>query len=270
MRTVFRGTLALATLAALATPAIAQNTETQNGDTFDWSGSIPAGSWLTVRNLNGAVDVEAASGDQASVHATKHYRDDADAKRVHFVVTKDGSNVTVCALWNEGDTCDEDGYHSHHDGDHDRSDHVSVHFTVKLPKGVRMNAGTVNGDVSVAGATAPVKAHTVNGSVEASTTSGPVDASTVNGDVRVRMDALTGDGDLRYSTVNGSITAELPAGLNADIDMETVNGSLTSDFPLTVSGNINPRRHLHATLGSGGRRIEFHTVNGSIELRKLS
>ena len=268
MRPILRGTIALAAAVALATPAIAQNAQTQNGDTFDWSGSIPAGSWLTVRNLNGAVDVEAASGDQASVHGTKEYHGDADASRVHFVVMKDGSNVTICALWNEGDTCDEDGYHSHND--HGRTDHVSVHFTVKLPKGVRMNAGTVNGDVSVAGATAPVKAHTVNGSVEASTTAGPVDASTVNGDVRVRMDALTGDGDLRYSTVNGSITAELPNGLNADIDMETVNGSLTSDFPLTLSGSINPRHHLHATIGSGGRRIEFHTVNGSIELRKLS
>lgn len=268
MRPILRGTLALAAVVALATPAVAQNAETQNGDTFDWSGSIPAGSWLTVRNLNGAVDVEAASGDQASVHATKEYHGDADPKRVHFVVTKDGGNVTVCALWNEGDSCDEDGYHSH--GNHDHTDHVSVHFTVKLPKGVRMNAGTVNGDVSVAGATAPVKVHTVNGSVDASTTSGPVDASTVNGDVRVRMDALTGDGDLTYNTVNGSITAELPSGLNADIDMQTVNGSLTSDFPLTISGTINPRHHLHAKIGSGGRHIEFHTVNGSVELRKLS
>ena len=269
MRTILRGTMALATCAALTAPLGAQNAATQNGDTFDWSGSIPSGSWLTVRNLNGAVDVEAASGDQASVHATKEYHGDADPKRVHFVVMKDGSNVTICALWNDEDSCDESGYHSHHEGNN-RSDHVSVHFTVKLPKGVKMNAGTVNGDVSVSGATAPVKAHTVNGTIEAATTSGPVDASTVNGDIRVRMDALSGDGDLRYSTVNGSITADLPANLNADIDMETVNGSLTSDFPLTISGSINPRHHLRATVGSGGRRIEFHTVNGSIELRKLS
>lgn len=266
MRTISHGMLALAALVALAAPALAQNTQTQNGDTFDWSGTIPAGSWLTIRNLNGPVNVEAASGDEASVHATKEYHGDAEPQRVHFQVMKDGSNVTICALWNDDDSCDDSGYHSHHDGS--RNDHVSVHFTVKLPNGVKMNAGTVNGDVSVSGATAPVKAHTVNGTVEASTAAGPVDASTVNGDVSVRMDALSGDGDLNYSTVNGSITAELPAGLNADIDMQTVNGSLTSDFPLTLSGSINPRHHLHATIGSGGRHIEFHTVNGSIELRK--
>ncbi|HKV52877.1 MAG TPA: DUF4097 family beta strand repeat-containing protein [Gemmatimonadaceae bacterium] len=268
MRTILRGTIALAALAVLSAPLGAQAAGVQNGDTFDWSGAIPAGSWLRVKNLNGAVEVEAASGDQASVHAVKEYHGDADPKRVHFIVTKDGNNVTVCALWHEGDTCDESGYHSHSDGDHHNN--VSVHFTVNLPKGVQMNAGTVNGDVRVSGATAPVKASTVNGSVEATTTSGPVDASTVNGDVHVRMDALTGDGDLRYNTVNGSITADLPANLNAEIDLETVNGSLTSDFPITLTGSINPRHHIHATIGSGGRHIEFHTVNGSVELKKLS
>lgn len=267
MRAILRGTIALAAFAALAAPLGAQSADAGNGDTFDWSGAIPAGSRLRVLNLNGGVEVEAASGDQASVHGVKQYHGDADPKRVHFVVTKDGSDVTVCALWHEGDTCDENGYHSHNDGSH--NDNVSVHFTVKLPKGVLMNAATVNGDVRVAGATAPVRASTVNGSIEAATTSGPVDASTVNGDVHVRMDALTGNGDLRYNTVNGSITADLPANLNAEIDLETVNGSLTSDFPITLTGSINPRHHIHAVIGSGGRHIEFHTVNGSVELKKL-
>jgi hypothetical protein len=269
MRTILRGTIALAALAALAAPLGAQTTNAQNGDTFDWSGAIPAGSWLRVKNLNGNVQVVAASGDQASVHAVKQYHGNADPKRVHFIVTKSGTDVTVCAVWHDGDTCDEDGYHSHHDGN-DHGDNVSVHFTVNLPKGVQMDAGTVNGDVSVTGATAPVRAMTVNGSVDASTATGPVDASTVNGDVHVHMDALTGDGDLRYSTVNGSITADMPANLNAEIDIQTVNGSLTSDFPITLSGSINPRHHIHAIIGSGGRHIEFHTVNGSVELKKLS
>jgi len=47
-----------------------------------------------------------------------------------------------------------------------------------------------------------------------------------------------------------------------------VNGSISSDFPLTVSGKLSPR-HIRATIGSGGRELRLHTVNGSIELRKL-
>jgi hypothetical protein len=49
--------------------------------------------------------------------------------------------------------------------------------------------------------------------------------------------------------------------------MRTVNGRVSSDFPLTLSGRINPR-HIRATVGKGGRRLRFSTVNGSVDLRK--
>lgn len=263
-------TVATAALFAAASPTLAQAGGGQTGDTFDWSGNIPAGSWLRIANLNGAVNVEAASGNAAVVHAKKEWRGDADPHQVRIVVVNDGSNVTICALWHEGDSCDADGYHSHHEGGDRSTDHVSVAFTVKLPKGVNIDAQTVNGNVAVRDAQAEVRAHTVNGSVDAATSTGPVEASTVNGDVQVSMDALAGTGDLIYKTVNGSITASLPANVNADVDMRTVNGTLTSDFPLTVTGPINPRRHLRATIGSGGRHIELSTVNGDIALKKPS
>lgn len=48
-----------------------------------------------------------------------------------------------------------------------------------------------------------------------------------------------------------------------------MNGSLHTDFPLTVSGRFDAR-HLHATLGAGGREIRLRTVNGSIDLRKAT
>jgi hypothetical protein len=267
MRRLFTAAMA-ATLAMVPLGVRAQGATGENGNTFDWAGGIPAGSWLRVRNLNGAIDVEPASGAEASVHGEKTWRR-GDPRDVRFVVSKSGSDVIVCALWNEDDTCDEDGYHSHgHHGDHGDHGDVSVRFTVRLPKGVRLDAGTVNGSLDIRGAEAEVVANTVNGRIDAATTHGPVTAHTVNGSIRVRMDELPGSGDLAYSTVNGSVTAELPASLNADIEMETVNGSLTSDFPLSVSGRISPK-HLRATVGSGGRRLRLETVNGSVELRKL-
>src|SRR5690606_17922313 len=124
-----RTAVALAAIAAIALPASSaaaqQSAGTESTDnTFDWSGEIPAGSWLRIANLNGSIDVEPASGSTAEVHGEKKWRD-GDPGRVRFVVSKDGDNVTVCALWREGDSCDEDGYHSHnHHGD-DHND-VSV------------------------------------------------------------------------------------------------------------------------------------------------
>jgi DUF4097 and DUF4098 domain-containing protein YvlB len=108
----------------------------------------------------------------------------------------------------------------------------------------------------------------VNGRVEAASLGGPVTASTVNGNVDVRM-ATLGDKDLDFTTVNGSLTVELPAQLDAEIELSTVNGRINADYPLTLSGRINPR-HIRATIGKGGRRIKFTTVNGSVTLKKAA
>ena len=258
-----RALVAVLASAALAAPAAAQQS---TDSTFAWEGKMAGGSWLRIRNLNGSVDVEPADGDVAQVRGEKEWRR-GDPREVRFEVVKDGGNVTVCALWDEDDRCDESGYHSH--GQHHADNDVSVRFTVRLPKGVKVDAGTVNGGVDVRGAQAEVVANTVNGRVDATSTTGPVNANTVNGSVHVRMDALTGDGDLTLSTVNGSVTAELPAKFDAELELETVNGSLRTDYPLTVTGRLDPH-HIRGTVGNGGRRLRLKTVNGSIELRKLS
>lgn len=260
---------AIAAVAALATPLAAQQSTSSNDDTFDWSGAIPAGSWLRIANLNGSIEVEPASGSTARVHGEKRWRE-GDPKQVRFVVAKDGDDVTICALWDEDDSCDEDGYHSH--GHHRRNDHndVSVKFTVQLPKGVHVATRTVNGSLDISGASAEVVARTVNGRIQAASTTGPVDAETVNGSIHVRMDAIPADTrELEYSTVNGSVTLEVPSNFAGELEMQTVNGSLRSDFPVTIQGRLNPR-HLRARIGDGGPTIHLRTVNGSVELKKPS
>lgn len=271
IRIVFAAAAALVVAAAAGAQDTRQDTRSENGDTFNWQGRVAPGSWLRVSNLNGAVDVVAADGDVAQVHADKEWRR-GDPRAVRFEVKQEGGNVTICALWNADDTCEENGMRSH-DRRNDRGDRgdrndVSVHFTVKLPRGVKVAATTVNGGVSVSDASAEVVATSVNGKVDASTSAGSVRATTVNGDMRVRMSSLPADGDLEFTTVNGSITVEVPARFDADIDMSTVNGSLKSDFPMTVTGRIDPR-HMRATIGNGGRRLRLRTVNGSVTLRKL-
>lgn len=250
-----------------ASAAAAQRTDKD----FSWDGRIPSGKWLYVRDLNGSIRVERATGDRAEVTAIKRSRrgNPEDVRIETRRIGGDDGDVIICAFWNENASCDEDGYRSRGDNNwRGRENDTSVEFTVKLPAGVRLNVSTVNGGVNVSGATGEVRASTVNGRVSAASSGGPVNASTVNGDIDVRMREL-GTGDLEYSTVNGSIEIEVPANLDADLDMRTVNGSLSADFPITLQGRVNPRR-MRATIGKGGRRIRLETVNGSVELRKSS
>ena len=237
---------------------------------FSWEGKIGSGHWLYVRNLNGAIRVERGGGDKTTVTAEKRWRR-GDPSTVRIETRKVGAgedDVLICAIWHEGTTCDESGYHNprHDRGWRDDHDDVSVEFTVHVADNVKLDINTVNGGLKIDGATSAVEARTVNGSIMARSTGGPVSASTVNGSIEAHMGAV-GEKDLEFETVNGSIEVYVPDGLDAEIDMRTVNGGVTSDFPLTVSGKINTR-HMRATIGKGGRRLEFRTVNGGVRLFK--
>lgn len=263
------GAAALVGGAVLAPAAPLTAQERTSDREFRWSDEMRAGSWLRIRNLNGRIHVEPASGSRAEIVATKHGR--GDPAEVRIELTKSGDDVLVCALWGENAVCDEDGYRGERGGRGRRDgDNVSVEFTVRLPRGVHVLASSVNGEVEVRGATAEVVARSVNGRVEAVSSGGPVHASSVNGSIVARMSEVPSGEDLEYSTVNGSVTIELPESFAAEVEMRTVNGSLRSDFPLQLQGRVNPRR-INATIGDGGnRRLKISTVNGSVELRKAS
>jgi hypothetical protein len=261
---------AIALAAAAAQPSFAQRTSSDTP--FHWSGEVANAHWVYVRNLNGAVRVEAGTGNKVEVTARKQWRR-GNPDDVKITVTQVGSgkgDLLICAVWNAADSCDEDGYRSHNRGwnwgNNDNRNDVSVEFTITLPAGVKVDASTVNGELDVDGVASEVIATTVNGSVSARSTGGPVRAKTVNGQINVRTGAVEAN-DVEYSTVNGSITIELPALANANLDMRTTNGSVSSDFPVTVEGTFSARR-MRGTVGKGGPTIKLSTVNGSIRLRK--
>jgi hypothetical protein len=248
-----------------APPALAQRQTEQNA--FTWAGRIPAGRWIRVRNLSGEVSVTSSNTDRVEVTATKQWRR-SDPESVRFEVRKYGpseEDVVICAIWNDQSQCDENGYESHNV----RNNDVSVQFRVMVPRGVKVGVSSVNGAVSVEGATSEVDASTVNGEVEATSSGGPVNAQTVNGSVTARMGHFDSDEDLNFSTVNGTVLAEFTGDLDADIELSTVNGRFQTDYPVTINGRLDPR-HLRARLGRGGRRIRLKTVNGNVELRRRS
>jgi hypothetical protein len=236
---------------------------------FTWEGKIPEGRWISVRNLNGTVEVVRGTSDKVEVTATRHTKR-GNPEYVRFEVKKFGVNdqdVLICALWGETASCDEDGYRDRNERRGRNNNEVWVEFMVKVPRGVKVGAYSVNGEVRVEDVAAEVNAESVNGSVLVRTLSGPVNASTVNGSVRASMGQFDLKSDLRFSSVNGTVIAEFANDIDADVDLSTVNGRFLTDFPVTISGRIDPRR-LRATLGKGGPRIRLSTVNGNVELRK--
>jgi|SRR5687768_1392894 len=280
----FATMIAFAAIAAPVT-AFAQDLG-RNEEVWTWNGRVASGAWFRLSSVNGPVTVEASPDNMVHVRAEKIVRR-GSVTDVAFQVIQSGGDVRICALWRR-DYCDEQGSRSRgNNDDDDRNDRrdVQVRFTARVPAGVRAGVGTVNGDMRVRNLTSDVRASTVNGAVEVldvggevrastvnggvevTTRNGPVNASTVNGNVDVRMRSLGRPGEMKFTTVNGSVTVEAPAGLDAEVDMETMHGSISSDYPVQITGRFGPKS-ARGTIGRGGRRIEMETLNGSIELRK--
>ncbi|HEU4565045.1 MAG TPA: DUF4097 family beta strand repeat-containing protein [Gemmatimonadaceae bacterium] len=263
----------LIALTALAgTVALAGCGHTRHVDerAWTWQGDVGAGHWLNVRNTNGAVRVEHAPGGRIEVTATKKWRG-RRPEEVRFAATREGDDVTVCALRGSATECDADSPRGERRAWWRRMffprSGVSVEFVVRVPDGVKVNAGTVNGAITIEGVTSDVVAETVNGSIKARTTHGALRAETVNGSITATIDSLPATGDITLETVNGSVVAELPQHLDARLEMSTTNGRLNSEYPLTMSGKFSPKE-LSAVIGNGGRLLKLETVNGSATLRK--
>jgi hypothetical protein len=238
-----------------------------SGRDFAWAGEMEPESVVRIRNTNGRITVKEAAGSSVQVSGTRSWRM-GFPEHVDFIVDRAGSDVTVCAVWGKRGRCDARSYKIRRSmWDRLLRRAVTVDFVIAVPRGVRVDVLTTNGDVDVQGAGAQVTAATTNGDVSVATSNGPISASSVNGDVIASMDSLTGSEDIDLTTVNGDVTASVPTGLDVELVMNTVNGRIDTDFPLTTSGRIDGRR-LSGTLGAGGRKLTLTTVNGDAELRR--
>ena len=271
-----RSVLALVLLAAVPLAGCGSDRgPTRTESAFQWRGRVPAGGWVRIRDLNGAVRVGRAPGNEVVITATRKYRG-RRPQAVRFVAEPDANGVTACALWGDEGECSAERYEngrSSHRGwfsrifNGRRGGNVTVDYVVAVPAGVRIDASTVNGRVIIADATSEVIARSVNGPVTIGGAGGPVSARSVNGRVNARFDQLASGASVELKTVNGSVSALLPPSVDADVALETTNGRVSSDFPLARrEGN---RRVLRGTLGAGGRRIALESVNGSVKLGRL-
>jgi hypothetical protein len=258
-----RSTLALIGLGPLAIallPLVAEG-----ADSFRWRGRVAAGQAVEVKGVNGRIEARAGSGAEVEVTATKRGRR-SNPDSVQVEVVEHGGGVTLCAVYpspsgEQPNQCAPGSGGRMNTRDND----VSVEFVVSVPPGVNFVGRNVNGEVVARGMPEDAEVHTVNGQVVVEA-SGHTVARTVNGSIHSSMGRADWTGDAEFSTVNGSITLELPASTGAEVEARTVNGGIETDFPLEVSGRYS-RRRLSGTIGGGGRKLSLETVNGAIQLK---
>ncbi len=280
----------------VAQGALAQQ-QGRDDATWTWSRQLESGARLTIINPDGPITVREASGNTVQVRATKTPRRGSSIRDVAFEVQETGVGVLICTVYPDQRSCREDRNNG------DRDVHVRVAYEIAIPKSLRLDATTGNGDVSIERAGAdvhavtgngrvmvgetsgrvdvttgngdvtienangPVTANSGNGRITVNTSAGPVNANTGNGGIDVRMKSLVAADGMSFTSGSGSISVTLPDDFNGRIDAMTGSGSLRSDFEISIVGRMNPQ-HIRGTIGKGGPLLRFVTGSGSIELRK--
>jgi hypothetical protein len=145
----------------------------------------------------------------------------------------------------------------------------TVAYELQVPRKADLRVDATNGGIVVEDVRGRIDAQTVNGGLVFGDVSGEIRGETVNGGVRVDLANEKWDGPgMELKTVNGGVRLTVPNGFSGELDARTANGGISVDFPITVSGLINHRRQITATLGSGGARIRLSAVNGGISISR--
>ena len=269
MRIRFRRFIPLALGVALVAGGCDERRETRN---FAWQGDLDGERWVRVRNLNGPVNVVRSPDARATIGVVVT---GTGIGRLELLDDEDANGITVC-LVRGGSDCDQSQASRRTlnrlfrrvlglgDGNY------SATYTLYVPSDARVDVATVNGAVTVESAAREFRVKTVNGAVRITAIGEKVKAESVNGQVTAAIDLVGTYGAIDLSTVNGSVTAELPSSLGANVSLKTVNGRVQTDFESDV-GPGGPRRAKSLDLvigGGGGHRVSLRTVNGSATLKK--
>ncbi len=156
----------------------------------------------------------------------------------------------------------------------------SVLLEIALPRDIRVQATTENGDVDALNVsrveascangnielhgTVDAEATTENGGIAGERLTGSAVLRAGNGDINVEL--LGGARDVRIETTNGSVRLGVPGGLDARLDARVTMGTIShTGLPARSIRSVEPGS-LQATLGNGSGMVGIRTSAGSITL----
>lgn len=250
-RAGFLGTMAALVLALVASslPASASDFKEE----FHKSYPLTADGRVSLKNINGAVTIQAWDKNEVQVDAVKTADEQSKLAEAKIEVTAGSSSIDIRTHYPE------------------RTNHnpANVEYTLHVPRKARLDKiDLVNGRIKIEGVDGFIRAASVNGSVEATQVAGEISLSSVNGRVYAELQAPKRSVNLE--TVNGGLEVRLPSDAAAEINASTVHGGISNEFNIPVNRERWVGSEMRARLGDGGANIKLSAVNGGIQIRRAS
>jgi hypothetical protein len=211
---------------------------------------------IEIREVSGSISVEAGSADRIQLAAAvlSHGRDPQKGK------DNDGYFTTEVS----GDTLIIDTVRRHQRRFFFSGPEVRVDYELHVPPQVALELETISGRIATRGMDGEMRASTINGQLDIEATgSNEVTAKAVNGRIEARF--LNDFHGAQFKTINGRVTATLPATASFLGDFTQVNGDFEAGFPLNIHSHPGSRR-VSGEVNGGRYSLKITTVNGDIKI----
>jgi hypothetical protein len=260
------------TIALLVTAAAVSTACSRPGSderALQWTSELPAGAVVHLRNGAGEIEVKPSHSQNAQVIGNREWRR-GRARDIQFVVTQNGNDYYICAMWRNSGKCGATGYRGKNTGGFlamfslfNRNTDATANLVAELPANVIVDARNTHGDVTIDGISGGVTARTSNGDVKATNVGGKVSLTTTNGDLEFEAEPTASLADISLTTTNGDIRAALPPSAEGLFDLVSSNGDVKSDFPLAPTSK-NRSNHLRGQIGVASRPVKMRSTNGDV------
>jgi len=227
----------------------------------EWSRTytLPKGGSLEIVNNNGAIVLNAGTGPQVEIKATREARgasdEDAQALLKETSIAEEVSATRVALKTSNGN------------GPLRGRRSVSVEYHVTIPAGLQVSVKTENGGIGLHDVDGTVTASTTNGGMRGTNVAGAVSAHIINGGIT--MEVTRPSGPIELDAVNGGIRLDIPGTFKADVEASAVNGGVLAEDGLSIVTSDKTRTRLTGKMNGGGARISATTVNGGIRIGAL-
>ncbi len=234
-------------------------------EAFEQSYPLAANGRVSLKNINGSVEVKAWDRNEVRVEAVKWaYR----AERLAELKVDIDASASAVRIKTQYLQTNRDGYN---DRERRYDNPASVEFVLTVPRTARIDkVELINGDLDLEGLTGEIQASSINGEVTAKELTGDIHLSTINGRLEFNFERGDSNSPLRLSSVNGSVELVLASDSEAELKARTVHGSISNELGLPVKKGKYVGRNLAGLLGRGGSEIDLSNVNGSIRIRRAN
>jgi hypothetical protein len=144
----------------------------------------------------------------------------------------------------------------------------AVSYEVFVPHRTNLSLSAHNGGIGISDVTGNIQFETTNGGVTLNRLAGNVRGKTKNGGVKVELAGTRWEGqEMRAETTNGGVNITMPQNYSAQFEASTVNGGVNLDVPLPPGAD---KRNVSVRLGAGGPIVRATTINGGINVKRVS